>query len=355
MLDNSARTNALAIRFFDPFAASTDDWSRLHAYRRLRQEEDNPGELVLPDADFETELRAERPLYEHQRHLAWRDGRIVGNLILSFRRAGSPGHADFAPFVDAAGGVPRVLRRQGIARALLGTLHGFMQERGMHTATMRVHVPDGHAAMAAIGAACNYRSVENRLPLTSLDWDMLARWRARADARAQELTWEIHAGRVPLQRLATLMAPFSTLINEQPLGTLEVPRLRYELPGYVTWYADMDRRGGEHFLVLLCRGEELVAMCDASWDARFPDRIYQQLTAVAAPWRGQGLAQAVKAAMLQLVRKRHPEARFMVTTNAQANVPMLSINQRLGFAAHREDGTYQIERAALARFAPPRG
>jgi hypothetical protein len=41
----------------------------------------------------------------------------------------------------------------------------------------------------------------------------------------------------------------------------------------------------------------------------------------------------------------------MITTNAEANAPMLSINQRLGFAVHRQEGTYQISRETLARFA----
>jgi hypothetical protein len=156
-----------------------------------------------------------------------------------------------------------------------------------------------------------------------LDWDELARWQARATTPGDGLTWETHAGRVPLERLAPLMAPFSALINEQPLGSLEMPRMRYELQGYVSWYEDMDRRGGEHFLVLLRHGDDVAAMCDASWDARFPDRVYQQLTAVARPWRGKGLAKGVKAAMLNLIRARHLEVRTMITTNAEANAPMV--------------------------------
>lgn len=349
MLDTSSRATAPAIHFFDPCTATPDAWARLHAYRRLRHAEDNPGEPLATNAEFEHELRQHRPLYDSQRLLALRDGAIVGNLILGFRRPGSPGCEDFAPFIDVWGGVPRALRRQGIGRVLLGALHGFMHERGMRTATFKVHLPESHACMSAINAEVKYRSVENRLVLDALDWAMLARW--RSESEDEGLRWEIHAPRVPMARLAPLMAPFSALINEQPLGALDVPRLRYELTGYETWYADMDRRGGEHFLVLLCQGETVAAMCDASWDARYPDRIYQQLTAVAAPWRGKGLAKAVKAAMLHLVRERHPEARTVVTTNADANAPMLSINQRLGFAVHREDGTYQIAREALARFA----
>ena len=335
---------------FEPLIASDGDWAKYHAYRRSRQEEDNPGEPVVPDAEFERTLRRHDPLHESRRIVAVCDGALVGNLVLEFRRDGSPGCEDFAPFVSVWGGVLRAHRRQGIGKALLAALLSFMQRQGKTTATMKVHLPESHAFMAAIGAAQKYRSVENRLAFDKLDWEELARW-ARATKPGDGLTWEMHAGRVPLERLAPLMAPFSALINEQPLGSLEVPRMRYEVQGYLTWYEDMDRRGGEHFLVLLRHGDDVAAMCDASWDARFPDRVYQQLTAVARPWRSKGLAKGVKAAMLNLIRARHPKVRMMITTNAEANAPMLSINQRLGFAVYRQEGTYQISREALARFA----
>ena len=54
-----------------------------------------------------------------------------------------------------------------------------MQDRGKTTATMKVHAPEGHAFMAAIGARCNYRSAENRLAFDGLAWDELARWQRR--------------------------------------------------------------------------------------------------------------------------------------------------------------------------------
>src|SRR4029077_1765934 len=188
-------------------------------------------------------LRRHHPLYESRRIVAVREGALVGNLVLEFSRDGSAGFEDYAPFVSVWGGVLRAHRRQGVGRVLLAALLSFMQRQSKTTATMRVHLPEGHAFMAAIGAAQKYQSVENRLAFAGLDWDELARWQARATTPGDGLTWETHAGRVPLERLAPLMAPFSALINEQPLGALEVPRMRYEVQGYVTWYEDMDRRG----------------------------------------------------------------------------------------------------------------
>jgi GNAT superfamily N-acetyltransferase len=128
------------------------------------------------------------------------------------------------------------------------------------------------------------------------------------------------------------------------IGAIEKYRNPYVLQNYITWYAEMDRRGGEHFLLLLRHGDEVAAMCDASWDGRFPERVYQQLTAVARPWRGKGLAKGVKAAMLKLIRARRPQARTMITNNADANGAIWSINRRLGFVVHRHDGTYQVGR-----------
>jgi len=100
-------------------------------------------------------------------------------------------------------------------------------------------------------------------------------------------------------------------------------------------------------------------MCECDWDRRFPSRIYQTLTAVARPWRGRGVAKAVKARMLRLVRDHQPGVTLMTTNNATSNAPMLSINTRLGFERHQERGTYQVGPDALEAFlltrTPPPG
>lgn len=54
--------------------------------------------------------------------------------------------------------------------------------------------------------------------------------------------------------------------------------------------------------------------------------------------------------MLQLVRERHPAVMMAVTHNAEVNAPMLAINRRLGFAAHRHDAAYQIGPESLRAF-----
>lgn len=339
--------DGIALQPFDPHTATRAQWQRLHAYRHMRTREDYPDEPLPIEADFERQLLVHQPLFESQRIMAVRGDTYVGNLLLHFRREGSPGCEDYAAFADAGGGVPRAHRRQGVATALLAAVHAFMRSGGRTLLTMKADRPEGHAFMAALGASAKYRSAQNRMPFGQLDWSELAAWQAQAGTPGDGLQWEIHAGRVPFERLAQLMQPLSALINEQPLDALEVPRMRYELDGYHTWYADMDSRGGTHFVVLLLHGGTVAAVCDASWDARYPDRVFQQLTAVAGPWRGKGLAKAVKARMLALIRQHQPDVRTMVTHNAHSNDAMLSINRRLGFAVHRDESTYQLGIDAL--------
>ncbi len=342
------------IRHFDPNAASAWEWKEFHAFRRARAEEDEPGEPLLKDADFEQDARKRGPLYEVHRLIARQDGRIVGNAGFWLRREGTPDYASFAPYVYAWGGVQRHWRRQGVATALLQSLLAFMRERGKTTVTFSANLPDGHAFLAEIGAAEKHRSITNRLAFAGLDWDELARWQEAATPPETALRWEIHAGRVPMERLTALQPQLTTLLRDVPLGSLNRPPIRYEVRSYMSWYEDMDRRGGEHLLVLLMDGSDVAGMSEASWDARTPDRVHQELTAVARGWRGKGLAKGLKAATLRLVRERHPEVRLMTTSNAEVNAPILSINNRLGFVAYRRDSNYQIDREALGAWLAAR-
>jgi GNAT superfamily N-acetyltransferase len=341
--------SSLKVQAFEPRSATRDEWTRYHAYRRQRAAEEFPDLPLMTDDDFEHELCRTLALSVNQRLIAVSGGEIVGNMILGTRLEGTEGWQAYAPYVDVWGGVLMQRRRQGIGRALLRALHGFMSENGKTTASFKVQLADGHGFLLAAGAAARLRSAENWLALADVDWQVLQQWRTRIDD-VPALRWEMHSPRVPMTRLADLMAPFSRLINEQPLGDLDIPAMRYDIAGYEAWYREMDQRGGEHHLVMLVDGADVAAMCDASWDPRFPDRVHQALTAVAAPWRGKGLAKAVKAAMLSRLRAGRPEVTTMVTLNAHANDAMLSINRRLGFRVHREECTYQIGHDTLAAF-----
>ena len=58
----------------------------------------------------------------------------------------------------------------------------------------------------------------------------------------------------------------------------------------------------------------------------------------------------LKAAMLLHIRNTFPKVTIVTTDNATSNAPMLSINERLGFAVHKESVTTQISTKDLGLY-----
>lgn len=333
-------------RALSPKSATLEEWRAFHAYLRLRAAEENPDDPIIDDDVRQRDMQIDWPLFETHRVLALIDGQIVGSLAMWTRRKGTADYEAHAQHITADAGVRMSARRQGIGTVLLGELTAFMRERGFVTATLSARVGDGTMFLAAIGAIEKHRMVENRLDLSQVDGRMLHAWEAGGTS-VEGLSWEIHAGRVPLDRYAALIPQLTVMLNSMPLGDLDIPPFRLDLDQIKAWYAEMDAHGGDHMMVVLNAGAEIVAVSEANWVSDYPDRAFQNLTAVAPAWRGRGLAKAVKARLLRAVCERRPSIRLVVTSNANVNAAMLAINAQLGFAQHRDVRTFQIARDAI--------
>jgi GNAT superfamily N-acetyltransferase len=211
---------------------------------------------------------------------------------------------------------------------------------------MSSHTVAGQAFLSHVGAIAKHTGIENRADLSQLDWPRLREWEETPSALG--LSWECYEKRVPRDVLLSLLPTFTALLGDMPLGALEIAPIRAEIDNYDQWYETLDRVGGAHHLVMLRTPEgDVAGLTDAGWDSRTPTVIHQYLTGVARPWRGRGLARALKARMLRQIRTCQPEAATMITHNAEKNAPMLAINARVGFKIYRRFVDYQISREAL--------
>lgn len=345
---------SIVTRTFLPKAATPRQWLALHDYMRLRAQEERPGDPVIDDEVRQRDMLIDWPLFEAHHVLARIHDQIVGSLAMWTRRPCTPDYEAHARLITADAGVKKCARRQGIGTVLVGELAAFMDSRGITTATLSASVGDGTSFLASLGAQEKHRMTEYRLDLTHLDQAMLQGWEQGAGL-IEGLAWEIHAPRIPLDRYATLIPQLNVMLNSQPLGTLELPPFRYDLKQIRTWYTHMDAHGGDHTMALLRAGDEIVAVSEASWVPDFPDRAFQNLTAVSPMWRGRDLAKAVKARLLRVVSERRPSVRWIITSNANVNSAILAINTQLGFARHREVRTFQIALEVLKASVSSRG
>ena len=333
---------------FDPHTASDELWATFHATRRALAADLWPSEPILSDAESRTEIERSNPLWEFRRWVALEGREIVGSVRVWFRRSGTPNADDHAPFLGGSGAVRADARRRGAGSLLLCEVLRLMHDLDKRVLTLSANSEPGYAVLKHIGAVEKHRTVENRAVFAELDWLHLREWEEAATAGGDGLVWERYAGRVPRDVLLTLLPVFTTLFVDVPLGGLETAPVRWEIGGYDQWYETLERVGGAHHLVMLRAPDGTVAgLSEAAWDARLPGIVRQQLTAVARPWRGRGLARALKAAMLRQVHDSHPEATVIGTNNAEGNAPILSINARVGFKIAWRNVDYQVTRAAL--------
>ena len=82
----------------------------------------------------------------------------------------------------------------------------------------------------------------------------------------------------------------------------------------------------------------------------FPDTphwVAQELTGVHPKYTGRGLGKWLKAEMFFYIKEKLPKTIFIRTGNADFNVPMVSINERMGFKRHQTEKCYKIKKEKL--------
>jgi GNAT superfamily N-acetyltransferase len=337
---------SIQICSFDPHEARAEQWAAFHRYRRAVAAELEPEDPLLSDEEKKSEMQQISPLWEYQRWLALEGEEIIGSAIVSFRRAQTPNAAEHAPFLFGGGSIRAEARRRGAGTLLLREIHSLMSALDKRVLTLEAHTAAGHAFLACAGAIPKFTVVENRAVLAELDWGRLLQWEDAAGMLGH--VWEHYSDRVPRDRLIELLPQFTALATGLPVGELEMAPIRYEIEAYDRWYEEIEPAGGAHHMIVLrAPCGKVSGISEARWDARTPEFVQQQITAVADQWRGRGLARSLKAAMLRQIRTHDPEVKFVSTVNAETNTAILAINERVGFTKHRRTVSYQITRTAL--------
>jgi RimJ/RimL family protein N-acetyltransferase len=187
---------------------------------------------------------------------------------------------------------------------------------------------------------------------------MVAGWVREAEASSNGARLEVHPYRLPDDLLDEFCPAATELFNTMPQEGMEHGDIVLEPEDQREWYERLDTAGAAH-IVCFVRDSDgtIVGTTDV---VKYPHEegwARQQFTGVHARARGRGFGKWLKAAMLEHVRRAHPDTVFVTTENAGSNEPMLAINRRLGFQRFRTTTWYQVGRDELATpsGAAPRG
>ncbi len=241
-------------------------------------------------------------------------------------------------------------REWGLEAALLRHITEAAEQAGrsLLIASTNSRVPWGEALMQKLGAEKALESHTNQLDLQELDQNLVKSWLEQGQERAAEFELLFWEGAHPQEHLAAFAA-LMDVMNTAPRGNLQVEDFQLT-PELLRQIEQMLFAAGNERWTLVVREKasgHLAGYTEVTWHRGRPQIINQQGTGVLPEFRNKGLGRWLKAAMLDKLLHERPEARFVRTGNADANAPMLKINQALGFKPYIAQATWQIQTARV--------
>ncbi len=137
---------------------------------------------------------------------------------------------------------------------------------------------------------------------------------------------------VPDELIPSLVHNHNQLALDAPTGELEFEAEAMTPDGFKDRRAKLKEMGRTIFeTVAIAPDGDVVAHSTLAVGTDDPENVSQWGTLVRRDHRGHRLGMAVKATNLRAMQQAYPDHKRIVTTNAETNAPMVSINETMGF------------------------
>ena len=343
----------LDITVFDPKTATSNEWDAVDVFKDAMFQEINPDDPLPPHEIRQKMMRQkmDEPSFMTKIWIVWtEDNRIAGMFSIEHPRHDSPDYEEQKNMVFARIEVAGIFRRQGLGTRMLGEIVKECRQLGDHVQWIQLgsETASGHAFAEHYGATVAWVGKENRLYAEDIDWDMVQQWNTDGSVRAPDVTIELFDGLIE-KDLEAFCALYTELENQQPLGEMEGAQFTYT-PEIIRHEHENAVQMGNIWTTAITREADgtISGLTDIIYNPQRPHRILIELTGVKDVYRGRGLGKWLKSAMMLHIRQTYPEFRYIATSNADNNAPMLSINERLGFKPYKEGRLYKVSVADVA-------
>jgi GNAT superfamily N-acetyltransferase len=271
---------------------------------------------------------------------AFLDDLMVGELMVSLPQLDNLDLAEVWIWVHPSH------QRQGVGTRLAEVAHAYVRDAGRHLCQAHGRIgagrDNGNVRFAkSLGYALANTEIERRLKLPA-DAERLAR--LEAEAAPYHRDYEIRAvvGPVPDDLAESYVRLKNMLTVEAPPGELELEPGQDTVSELAAQDRDLVASGRTRVAAYALDGDRQVAGYSVAVvsSPRF-QHVDQWGTLVDPAHRGHRLGMAVKCAMLRTLSESFPDKRFIETTNAESNAPMVAINEALGFEVAQMYGDFQ--------------
>jgi mycothiol synthase len=321
---------------FVPSRMSEREWSQYLSCRERIHRQLNPGDPMASRAARKSYMLDPHPDF----NLSWwrvesEPGRVVGMGGIWWATESAPNYEES--------------RNTAFADMILDQAHADHQSYGefiRHLAQkvsrlqktkiiVETRAEHQYQFLAELGGSVVSERATSRLQLSGVDWATIERWRTEGPVRAPGVTIEMFRT-APDDDLEEFSKIYTQTWNQAPLedaapDMIVTPESRRKMEEYFN-------ERGEIWTTLITRepNGEISGLTEIWFESDPGYYIEQGLTGVLEKYRGRGLGKWLKAEMLAYARGQYPTALFVEAGNADANAPMLSINERMGFRQYRK-------------------
>ena len=339
--------NNIVIEQFDQDNLDESFWEKYHAFGEKNHKELYPDDSLPERKVREIYLKSGWPDYHFFREFVYKDSakrEIIASSTFAINKEDSPGYDEnkhnsfFGITIDSR------YRRQGLGSLLFKTILEKAKEKGCKFTETDTFYDSGNKFCKKFGGKIINKSSENRLHMEEVDWKLVNEWRDEGKKKAPMVVLENYLI-VPEKDIKEICEIETILERQMPTMDDEDKWAETYTPEKKRKYERMQQKQGHINYTIISR--EYNGFISGITEIRYsrtdrPERIEQGLTGVLEEYRGRGLGKWLKAEMLMYIENHIPDARFLVTGNADHNAPMNSINERLGFKPYKNETSYKF-------------
>jgi mycothiol synthase len=339
----SMKHEGVIIKVLDPHHLDESEKLALNMFGNRMHREQWPEDPPLGPEGTLARWRFVPKHYDIHQWAAWTvgDTQVVARAAICIDRSGDNRHmADFEIAV-----VPE-MRRRGIAKRLLGPIAEVARKenRQLLLVTTDSDIPAGRRFAKRLRAREGLVSQTNQLDIDDLAWDVVSKWLQRGRKQAGEFEIGLWEGPYPPEHAESMVA-MKEIINTAPTDLLEFEEFKWTVEQLRQEELALAQEGVERWTIYVRHlgTGDFAGFTEVFWKPHHPESMEQGYTVVATGYRNRGLAQWLKAEMLQRVTETRPMIKRIRTGNADSNAPMIRINRKLGFKLCKSWTTWQLE------------
>ncbi|MHA1306949.1 MAG: GNAT family N-acetyltransferase [Candidatus Heimdallarchaeota archaeon] len=285
------------------------------------------------------------PIFDRFWWLAYKKQQVMGYGLLSYHNRNS---SDYEQNKHAAYSVIRIdpdHRRKGIGTEIAKLIVEKAKETKIVTIIQTTTAKEsGNNFCKKLKGITIMESSEHRCKLVDVNWNLMSDWKLQGQKTAEENGLSlVYFQDVPEELIEKFCILYSDTSNQQPLGGFEGRTLL--TPDQRRTREERNKKKNIEWHTMISRepNGEISGLSEVYFDNDRSHEIEQDQTGVKEQFRGNGLGKWLKAEMVYFIHKKYPKVKYIVTGNAESNVAMRSINDRMGFKLHMNRTSYKFK------------